>query len=379
MTFPRISRLFSFGALLQVFCYCQFSSGFELRDWRTGGPSTAPSVDQRRQPFFPRRYARIRSGVRRALIVPSRRELVRTYTPPQAQQNHHPSARSFGSALGSFSRLRGITAHTPPANCSNASAVLVSMRESHGFFCDDDPAWQVKKRIAQRQQPFQRRSSPWGTSAFFQENWEPDFSCSFEQRLGRSGDGGKWVCDPLKLRSQKDCLIYSFGSENKFDFEDAVSQNSPNCEIHTFDHTVGMSPSNKPAHVHFHPWGLGNPSAAQFRTVSQRKPLKTLSQIVAELGHWNRQISILKIDVEGAEFDALPPLLKNGTFDHMGIQQVLLEIHKAPPEKMHDLLAAFRNANYAIFHKEPNIQFPLSPGNVCAEYAFVRLTASFWQ
>eukprot|EP00951_Prasinocladus_malaysianus_P019895 scaffold161663_cov33-Prasinocladus_malaysianus.AAC.1 len=80
-------------------------------------------------------------------------------------------------------------------------------------------------------------------------NYEPNFSCMFERRLGLPGDGGKWVCDPHKLQRVKDCLVYSFGSDNKFDFEEAVTyQIGPHCEIHTFDHTIGLKPTNRPPH-----------------------------------------------------------------------------------------------------------------------------------
>ena len=208
-----------------------------------------------------------------------------------------------------------------------------------------------------------------------QENWEPNFSCTYERRLGSPGDGGKWVCDPHKLRSKKDCLIYSFGSENKFDFEEAVLQQiGRNCEVHTFDHTVGPNPSNKPSGVNFHPWGLG------IQAGRSTGALKSLDQIANELGHSNgrRQISVLKIDVEGAEFDALPPLLSSGFFSDMGVQQVLIEIHKNIPQKVHTLIRAFHQAGYAIFHKEPNIQFPMGPHDVCVEYAFIKLNRGFW-
>jgi hypothetical protein len=74
------------------------------------------------------------------------------------------------------------------------------MRESRGFFCDDDVSWQVRKNIARQQAKHQQRTSPVGMAAFYQENWEPDFSCSYESRIGDPGDGGKWLCDPHKLQ-----------------------------------------------------------------------------------------------------------------------------------------------------------------------------------
>ena len=30
--------------------------------------------------------------------------------------------------------------------------------------------------------------------AYFQNNWEPEVHCAFQARVGRIGDGGKWVC-----------------------------------------------------------------------------------------------------------------------------------------------------------------------------------------
>jgi hypothetical protein len=72
------------------------------------------------------------------------------------------------------------------------------------------------------------------------------------------------------------------------------------------------------------------------------------------LGHWDRQIHVLKINVEGAELEALPPLLDDGGFGQLNIQLVQIEVHKNIPSNVHRLLRAFRIAGYAIFHKEAN-------------------------
>ncbi|CAF5157758.1 unnamed protein product, partial [Rotaria sp. Silwood1] len=54
---------------------------------------------------------------------------------------------------------------------------------------------------------------------FFLSNWEPNFHCSHASRIGNMGDGGKWVCDLYRLKSRRDCLIYSAGSHGTFSFE----------------------------------------------------------------------------------------------------------------------------------------------------------------
>ena len=72
------------------------------------------------------------------------------------------------------------------------------------------------------------------------------------------GDGPKWICDPHRIH-KKNCLVYSIGSNNKFEFEQSVlDEISPDCEIHTFDPTIGEHPSRKPAKVNFHPIGIAN-------------------------------------------------------------------------------------------------------------------------
>jgi hypothetical protein len=68
---------------------------------------------------------------------------------------------------------------------------------------------------------------------------------------------------------------------------------SPDCEIHTFDPTIGGQPSNLPAgNIQFHPWGLAGQDNGTF---------KTLPAIINELGHTGREIDIFKIDCEGCE------------------------------------------------------------------------------
>lgn len=42
------------------------------------------------------------------------------------------------------------------------------MRESGGFFCDDDASWHKRKDIAIAQQAFQQRTSPTGMMSFYQ-------------------------------------------------------------------------------------------------------------------------------------------------------------------------------------------------------------------
>jgi hypothetical protein len=91
------------------------------------------------------------------------------------------------------------------------------------------------------------------------------------------------------VKTNPPCLVYSFGSRNEFSFETFIHLQK-NCEIHTFDCTV-VDPQ-PPSFVTYHNWCLG------FR--GQQDPrLHTFDKIVALLGHQKREISLLKIDIEG--------------------------------------------------------------------------------
>ena len=228
---------------------------------------------------------------------------------------------------------------------------------------------------------------------WYQDNVEPAETCAREERAGPAGEGGKWLCDPNRLRAQgADCLIYSVGSFDDFSFEEAITRDVSSArEIHAFDHTVS-NPRNKPCGVHFHPWGLGG----------AREPdgsdLKGLADIVVALGHKGRTIDVLKIDCEGCEwstygswFDADVRVDEMLVEIHAGtIDSNLNEIHQSwlslivgeqlfgrgaldpsrePVAKR--FLRRLYDENFYIFHKEPNIKYSRLH-KMCVEFAFIR-------
>eukprot|EP00386_Alphamonas_edax_P003418 GDKI01010419.1.p1 GENE.GDKI01010419.1~~GDKI01010419.1.p1 ORF type:complete len:360 (-),score=67.61 GDKI01010419.1:28-1107(-) len=246
--------------------------------------------------------------------------------------------------------------------------------QSYGFYKVNDEEWHqriavLKQQRVRQEEDVRIHDQPLGYMngrTFFQRAWEPEWSCSYEKRLGIMGDGGKWLCDPVRI--PKDCLVYSFGSENKFDFEEAIYAEL-GCEIHTFDHTIGPNPSNKPAFVNFHPWGID---------ARDHNPLFTLETIIKRLGHEKRKIDIFKIDVEGYEYSTLTPLLQQKKWrKDPPIQQVLIELHVRPTSRMaqtaddtRKFFRAMADAGYVITHKEPNIEYA---GGDCTEIAFLQL------
>jgi FkbM family methyltransferase len=175
----------------------------------------------------------------------------------------------------------------------------------------------------------------------------------------------RWVCDPYHLRFHKQCLVYSIGSNNQFDFENALLSSYPHCEVHTFDHTS-------------HPPGLSDNSAITFHSLrlSTFDDLDsnniTLASVVKLLNHNGRWINILKIDIEGDEYKVLLPLLKPGSM-LQNVVQILIELHIPPltAPQFHELMTGLHSLGFAIFSKEPNTE---GCGGDCIEYSLLRLS-----
>lgn len=160
----------------------------------------------------------------------------------------------FGLTLSSHYRIAELSQNSnaaikdtllPPISSRSNNDFDVAKRESLGFF-DDIPSrtWERMKAKVKGMSPnFNTYYLPFKDGGdkrvrkpgtFYQNNYEPDFVCQHERRIGRLGDGGKWICDPHRISEQEDCLVYSVGSNNDFSFEQSVLNDiGPHCEIHT--------------------------------------------------------------------------------------------------------------------------------------------------
>eukprot|EP00045_Choanoeca_perplexa_P014800 m.176446 g.176446 ORF g.176446 m.176446 type:complete len:371 (-) comp16799_c0_seq1:81-1193(-) len=274
---------------------------------------------------------------------------------------------------------------------TNTVTCRQSSLDSYGYICDSNEAWQLRKTTLKHQAATVVLTSAASQScaAYFQINFEPSLSCSSEQRLGPAGDGGKWVCDPHRIpqlyanRSEA-CIIMSIGSNNDFGFEESMHAAFGSlCDIHTFDHTVENP--NPPNYVTYHDVGIAQEDGVKVRSLPA---LMGLAMMNHSLGY----VEVLKIDVEGHEFESLTQLLiEDDKLDWP--RQVLIEIHNFDVEvgpwddpyykqarptdnlrEIHQLLAAFQYRGYAVFHKEANIQFSFRSSQYCAiEFSLLRL------
>lgn len=273
----------------------------------------------------------------------------------------------------SFFNIKSLTFSLPILTSSSVNSIQcrLSLQESDNWFCESDIDWKRRKEVHHLQDKRNRHSND--RPLFFQNNWEPTIQCEFERRLGNSGDGGKWICDIHRFDqlNSTNLLIYSFGSSGDFSFERAVKQRLPQADIHTFDMGVYLCPENI---CTFHQARLGS---------GKDGTSKSLRMIINELNHRNREIGILKVDIEGGEYDLFEDLFDSSLKVQQGmplIRQILFEIHLGTiaketfSERTHRLFELFRSNSFAIYHKEVNLY---DAQNVF-EYGLLRLNPAFF-
>jgi len=173
--------------------------------------------------------------------------------------------------------------------------------------------------------------------------------CKVLKRIGghwkkRQVDGDKFICMDRLIMSQA-CLVYSFGVNNDWTFEDVMDDLG--CEVHAHDHTVDYPP-DRGHNTHFYKLGLGT-----------MKNMDTLDNIIVNNGHKNKIIEYLKIDIEGHELTGLPDWVDSGILKN--VNQLALELHL---RRMHEgpkfiwllhILKSLYQLNFRIISQEVNM------------------------
>lgn len=164
--------------------------------------------------------------------------------------------------------------------------------------------------------------------------------CPNKVRAGDQLDGGWWICQGNHVRP--DCVVYSFGIRDNFSF-DHYMVHQHQCVVHGFDPSpdglASMAAYELNGTAAYHSYGLGStdgtfgPGKVPFRwpglgylADTNTKPweLKRLPTIMRELQ--TTKLTILKVDVEGAEWDMLPDLI------HADWEEAYMELHFPPSE-----------------------------------------------
>jgi len=235
------------------------------------------------------------------------------------------------------------------------------------------------------------------------------FQCPHRiRRIGTLGDGGKWICGLERITAKKDCVIYSVGINGESSFEASLLENVPGCQVYGYDYSVksfGPEIENVPAlkeRAHFWPYALGGVDA---HGPTNNPPFYTLTTLMKQNNH--TFIDILKIDIEGGEFEALESLIeaypsassadplsdKGGAGGRAGgglpFGQLQLEIHARSNDGNHNDWAYFprfllwweklEKAGLRPFFTEPNLVYINIVRGVkpdLSEYSFINIRGS---
>ncbi len=191
-------------------------------------------------------------------------------------------------------------------------------------------------------------------------------SCKTSALYG--GDHG-WVVDESLLN--RESVIYSVGVGSNIDF-DLELINSFGATVHAFDPTPRsiewVKNQQLPKHFIFHPFGLSaenghmdffppsKASSTHFSPIDRygdtnnvvRAPVKDIDTIASELNH--KEIDLLKMDIEGAEYEVIEALPKN----RVAINQILIEFHHMykgiPISKTVDAISTLSNLGFELFN-----------------------------
>ncbi|XP_037792213.1 uncharacterized protein LOC119587573 [Penaeus monodon] len=160
-------------------------------------------------------------------------------------------------------------------------------------------------------------------------------------------DGNKLICldPPLELPPGPDarhCLTLSFGTQTEVSFDKAML--SLPCEVHMFD-VLDYKPLSRfvnPRHAYFHQVGLANSKRKNFYiNLNDSFQMDTLTGHLVTNKLNPRPVHILKVDIEGDEWEVFEHLVKQPILDLVG--QIAVEVHvekvlKLPPEERLDYL-----------------------------------------
>lgn len=198
---------------------------------------------------------------------------------------------------------------------------------------------------------------------------EPRLQLPTERHGTQYGGWDLW-CEPLG----PDSVVWSFGIGRDLSFDLSLIDRF-GVRLHAFDPTpeaVEFATRRAlPSRLTFHPWGVApRDGLARFRPLFRDAarvryshdyslseappdprdvtlPVRRLSTLAAELGV--DRVSVLKMDVEGAEFEVLDDLLTEGP----AVDQLLVEFHHfwdGSIDRTQAMLGKLADAGFRLYH-----------------------------
>lgn len=156
-------------------------------------------------------------------------------------------------------------------------------------------------------------------------------SCQLERDFGGDVNGKKSVClDPLIGPEPGKCLVYSFGVNHEWKFDEAMADYG--CQVYAFDPMIKQS-YNRTNRIHVSNLALSFKSGISV----QNWTVVPLTRIYHSLipFHGMMPISYLKIDIEDFDVRILSNIIQTGMMKH--VRQLALEVHVEPEGTIENL------------------------------------------
>ena len=178
-------------------------------------------------------------------------------------------------------------------------------------------------------------------------HWSNSSACEFAVDFGfqiinwngiSAPDGHKAVClDSSVAPVYGKCLVYSFGIKNQWAFDESMEKFQ--CQVYSFDPSMGVNDHNRTDLIHFYNIGLGGEDDDALIVQNQIWKMRTLTSIYQMLRpmHGTIVIDVLKMDIEYSEWAAIPQMLTSGLLVEK-VKQLAVEIHF----KADDTMGTFR-------------------------------------
>ncbi|KAH3775658.1 probable methyltransferase-like protein 24 isoform X1 [Dreissena polymorpha] len=145
--------------------------------------------------------------------------------------------------------------------------------------------------------------------------------CKRVVRIGNLGDGGWELCEDIEFRPKHPCLVYSFGINNDFSFDDMMADRFK-CDVYSFDPSMKETLEGPRGPRQ---WFFRSGLSERTETFQNEWQVSTLKDLQEKHGHGKDKIDILKIDVEKFEWLALTQIYESGGLKN--IRQLLIELH----------------------------------------------------
>ncbi|BFZ17473.1 hypothetical protein BsWGS_20512 [Bradybaena similaris] len=142
---------------------------------------------------------------------------------------------------------------------------------------------------------------------------------------------GNWgVCQDEEYSVKPPCLVYSFGIAFDFSFDDAMGRLG--CDVRSFDPSMGRPGYKRSRNVRFYALGIGSTNTNSYRPKRNRYvrtpqiwKVRTLAAIRRQLGHSERVLDVLKLDIEAWEWSVLDNIMETNL--HKYVRHLLVEYH----------------------------------------------------